>query len=136
MKDGATNLLGLLAIASAIGAPSSAWACRTLVPNDVEIARHDGVVVVAVLTGTRLKNPDWNVWRLTTRTVKTIAGSVKLPKYTFTTTQSSGGCGMTPLPPAGEKWVVYSDHSAPGRVAEAFPLPLARQHDPRLANVR
>ena len=136
MKDGAMKLLALLAIVTAITIPSSAWACRTIVPNNVRIAGHYGVVVVAILTGTRLKSPGWNTWRLTARRLKTVAGPVSPQKYTFSTAQSSDGCGVTPLPGTGEKWVVYSDHSAPGRVVEAFPLSLAREHDRRLANVR
>lgn len=49
------ELLGPLAVATIMGMPSSAWACRTLLPDDGKIAEHDGVVVVAIRTGARLR---------------------------------------------------------------------------------
>jgi len=64
-----------------------------------------------------------------------IAGPAKRKEYTFFTAQGSEGCGRTPLPPTGEKWVMYFDRFRPDRIVEAFPLSLVREHDPRLANV-
>ncbi|RYG99767.1 MAG: hypothetical protein EON58_02815 [Alphaproteobacteria bacterium] len=88
-----------------------------------------------IYSGRRLSNSGWNTWRLTALRQKTIVGSTSLPDYTFTATQSSSGCRVTPLPKRGEKWVIYFDRRAPSRVVEAFPLPLAREHDPRLTDV-
>jgi hypothetical protein len=130
------ELLGSLAVATIFGMPSSAWACRTLVPNNDRIAEHNGVVVVAIKTGARLNGPGWNTWRLRARRLAVVAGSGGRKEYSFITAQSSDGCGRTPLPPEGEKWVIYFDSFAPEEVVEAFPLSLVREHDPRLANVR
>jgi hypothetical protein len=127
--------LGMFAMATIIATPSSAWACRTLVPNDTGIAGHGGVVVVAIQTSARLNSVGWNTWKLRARRIKLVAGPASRKEYSFSTTQSSDGCGRTPLPPTGEKWVIYFDPSAPEKVVEAFPLSLAREYDPRLANV-
>lgn len=116
--------------------PSSTWACRTLVPNDAGIADHEGVVVVSIESGTRLDNPGWNVWKLRSRRLEAVSGSTARRRYTFVTAQSSRGCGVAPLPAAGEKCVVYFDRAAPAKVVEAFPLSVVRQHDPRLASIR
>jgi len=128
--------LGLLAAIAAMSMTSSAWACRTLVPNAAELAKYDNLAVVSIQTGSRVENPGWNQWRLTARTLHIVAGSANVQTYNFSTTQSSDGCGRTPLPTEGETWAVYSDGAAPDRVLAAFPLLVARAHDPRLATVR
>lgn len=135
MKVRTKELLALLAVLATIGIPSSAWACRTLVPNDRRLAEHDGVIVVEIKSGARLKSPGWNTWRLRARRLAVVAGPASRKEYSFSTAQSSDGCGRTPLPPRGEKWVIYFDRSTPKDIAEAFPLSLVREHDPRLANV-
>ena len=135
MKFRNRHVIGLLGLATTVGIPPSAWACRTVVPNDNRIAEHKGVVVVAILAGARLNSPGWNTWKLLARSVMIVAGSENRKEYAFSTTQSSDRCGLTPLPPKGEKWVIYFDRSAPGNVVEAFPLSLVRNHDPRLAHI-
>ena len=136
MRSALTTLLWLLATVLAVGVPTSASACRTIVPNDATLAKYENIVVVTIYSGTRLTTPGWNTWRLTALRSKPVAGSISRPQYSFTTAQSSSGCGVTPLPGRGEKWVIYSSRSNPGRVLEAYPLALAGSHDPRLANVR
>jgi hypothetical protein len=100
------------------------------------MANHENVVVVSIKKGERVENPRWNTWRLTVRRLEIVAGSHSLQEYSFSTTQSSKGCGIDSPPREGEKWVVYHDRSDPSLVLSAFPLRLARQHDPRLAQVR
>jgi len=51
------KLLGPLAAAMIIGIPSTALACRTLVPNNDRIAEHGDVVIGAISTSDRLNSP-------------------------------------------------------------------------------
>jgi hypothetical protein len=129
-------MLGLLATVWALSSTSSAWACRMVVPNVAELARHENVALVSIQTATRLENPGWNTWRVTARTLESIAGSRRPQNYTFVTTQSSDGCGLTPLPPQGERWIVYFSASARDEILAAYPLALVREYDSRLADVR
>jgi hypothetical protein len=126
----------LLATAMAMCLVPSAWACRTVVPNASELTRHNHLVLASIEAAERIERRGWNTWRLRTRTLQTIGGSTSAPEHMFLTTQSSDGCGVTPLPTKGAKWVIYYDPSAPDQVLEAFPVTLARGHDHRLADVR
>lgn len=104
-------------------------------PNDLKLAEYDGVVIVTIRSGVRQDQPGWNTWTLSARKTKVVAGVNSRRVYKFTTTQGSDGCGKTPLPPKGQKWVIYYRQGEPERVANAYPLSLVREHDPRLANV-
>jgi hypothetical protein len=126
----------LLGVFATLCFPSEARACRMVVPKDVELAGFEGVVVVSVQSSTRLEHVGWNTWSIESSRARTIAGTQSQRHYTFSTTQSSDGCGITPLPKKGDKWIVYLDASMPTTVVRAFPLSLAREHDPRLARVR
>ena len=128
--------LGLLATVWALSSTSPAVACRTVVPNSAELSRHENIALVSIQAATRLENPGWNTWRVTARTLDAIAGSTRPQDHTFVTTQSSDGCGLTPLPPRGERWIIYFSASAHDEVLAAYPLTLVREYDARLADVR
>lgn len=124
------------ALATGLGFAAPASACRTRVPKPTELAGYKLVMLASVQSAVRLDSPGWNSWRVTARGERTLAGSLRPTRYTFNATLSSSGCGLTPLPPAGERWVVYLHPKHPDRVIDAFPLDLVRSIDPRLANVR
>ena len=136
MKFGLHWILGVLTAVATMSVASSALACRTIVPKASELATHKNLVVAGIDAAERLENSGWNTWRLTARKLNVVAGRPGPVAYTFSTTQSSDGCGITPLPLKGEKWVIYPDASDPDKVLAAFPLSLARDYDPRLATVR
>jgi len=136
MRRAEVKMLGLLATVSALSSTSSAWACRTIVPSASELSGYNNIALVSVKTATRLENRGWNTWRVTARTLDAIAGSTRPQDHTFVTTQSSDGCGLTPLPSPGERWIVYFSASAPDEILAAYPLTLVREYDSRLADVR
>src|SRR4030095_11692666 len=136
MRCAAMRMLGPLATVWALAGTSSAWACRTIVPNAAELARYENVALVSVQAASRLENRGWNTWRVTARTLESIAGSRRSQDHIFVTTQSSDGCGLTPLPPQGERWIVYFSASAHDEIVAAYPLTLVREYDSRLAAVR
>lgn len=126
----------LLLIIFMLMVPSAANACRTIVPHDATMAKYENVVLVSVTSATRLNNPGFNEWQVTAGRMDAIAGAGSQSDYTFITAQSSTGCGVKPLPSAGEIWVVYHHDDAPAKVLDAFPLALAAAHDPRLSTIR
>jgi hypothetical protein len=118
-----------------IGFASAASACRELVPKQSELSKYGLVVLASVQSSERVDELEWNVWRVTAQSTRVVAGQSKRMLYTFTTTLSSSGCGVTTLPSSGERWVVYLDQRHPDTVREAFPLKLVRSHDRRLKTI-
>lgn len=127
------SLLPALAIAACVlGAATDALACRMRVPRADELA-HRTIVMATVKHAERVEAPGWNTWRVVAEHVADAEGR---PTIEFLTTLSSDGCGQTPLPPAGERWVLYLDQVGTGEVLDAFPLDYAKDYDGRLADVR
>ncbi|MFL9842229.1 hypothetical protein ABS767_14750 [Sphingomonas sp. ST-64] len=93
------------------------------------------IVIAAIEDAERLSSVGWNRWSMTARKLKTIRGAQSEKSYSFQATLSSSGCGETPLPTRGERWVLYFS-SSDGAVSEALPLALAKEHDPRLKGIR
>lgn len=122
-------------LAAALAVTQPAHACRLYAPRTSELAAHTIVVVATIESATRVPSTRWNSWSMTARKLKAIAGSPMAGPYSFQATLSSSGCGETPLPVRGEKWVLYLNRS--GReVTQALPLALAKEHDPRIRGIR
>lgn len=131
MRPALRPLLPALLSACVLLAATDAVACRTRVPRPAELAQK-AIVMATVTQADRVDVVGWNTWRI----VAEADGAAARSTFTFTTTLSSDGCGRTPLPPAGERWVLYVDQARPGEVLDAFPLDFAKEYDPRLADIR
>ena len=124
-------LPALLTAVCVLGAATDALACRMRAPRPDELAQRT-LVIATVKHAERVEAPGWNTWRVVAEHVPDAEGR---PTFEFLTTLTSDGCGQTPLPPAGERWVLYLDQVA-GEVLDAFPLDHAKDFDGRLADVR
>jgi len=82
----------------------------------------------------RVEAPGWNTWQVVAE-ITSEEQSVNRSTFEFTTTLSSDGCGQTPLPPTGERWVLYLDQADTSEVLDAFPLDYVKDYDLRLADV-
>jgi len=135
MPRAKNRLVGNLIAAISFGVASPAEACRIYQPRSAELAEIGSVVLATVETSANVEQPGWNTWRLTARTVTIVAGSRTANQYKFSVSLSSTGCGRTPLPQRGERWVIYLDDSAKGTVLHAFPLAFIRDYDRRLSDI-
>jgi hypothetical protein len=124
-------LTGLLSAACALAVATDALACREFVPRADKLAAM-APVMVTVTHSERLDTPGWNTWRVTAHA----DGSAAPATLQFMAALSSDGCGQTPLPPAGERWVVYLDRADSSNVLQAFPIDYVREYDVRLTAVR
>ena len=127
-------LPAILTAACVLGAATDALACRMIVPRADELAQR-GIIIATVIRAERIEAPGWNTWRIVAEQALGGARGGDRP-FEFTTTLSSSGCGQTPLPPAGERWVLYLDHSDMSEVLNAFPLDYVKDYDVRLGDVR
>ena len=122
-------LTALLTTACVLGAATNALACRMRVPRADDLAQR-AIIIASVKHAERVEAPGWNSWRV-------IAESASdQSTFEFVATLSSDGCGRTPLPPAGERWVLYLEQGDRREVLDAFPLSYVKGYDERLANVR
>lgn len=64
-----------------------------------------------------------------------LIGTKMARRYAFEATLGSASCGTAPLPPQGEKWVIYLSGPEGAGDRIALPLALARQQDPRLVGI-
>lgn len=135
MRPAPGPLLSALLAACVLLAATDAAACRTRVPRPAELAQR-AIVVATVTRAERVEVVGWNTWRIVAERAPNAGGGAHRSTFEFTTTLSSDGCGRTPLPPAGERWVLYVDQARPGEVLDAFPLDFAKEYDPRLADIR
>lgn len=124
----------LLTTACVLGGATDASACRMMVPRADELAQR-AIILATVKRAERIESPGWNTWRIVAE--RALDGeSEDRAAFEFTTTLSSSGCGQTPLPPSGERWVLYLDRAGMGEVLRAFPLDYVKDYDVRLADVR
>lgn len=128
-------LPALLIATCVVVAATDALACRMRVPRADELAQR-AIIIATVEHAERVEAPGWNTWRVVAETASEAGRSANPSIFAFTTTLSSDGCGPTPLPPAGERWVLYVDQAAPGEVLDAFPLDYVKAYDARLVDVR
>lgn len=135
MRRSLTTVVAAFTVAAVLGVATEASACRQRVFREGELAQHTTLVIATVKTAERLETPGWNTWRIVAESPPDDGASGPLT-YEFTTALSSNGCGQTPLPPAGERWVVYLDRTGSTTVLDAFPLEYARPYDARLSNLR
>lgn len=128
-------LSALLAAACMLGAATDALACRMKTPRADELAQRT-IIIATVRHAERVEAPGWNTWRIVAEITSEVEQSVNRSTFEFTTTLSSDGCGQTPLPRAGERWVLYLDQADTSEVLDAFPLDYVKDYDLRLADVR
>ena len=128
-------LPALLTAACVLGAATDAMACRMRVPRADELAQR-AIIIANVKHAERVEAAGWNTWRIVAERDSDVEPGDGRLKFEFTTTLSSDGCGQTPLPPAGEQWVLYLDQADAGQVLDAFPLDYVKDYDARLADVR
>ena len=128
-------LPALLTAACMLGAATDALACRMRVPRADELAQL-AIIIANVKHAERVEAPGWNTWRVVAEHAQDVEHGVDRPTFEFTTTLSSDGCGQTPLPPAGERWVLYLDQADASEVLDAFPLDYVKDYDVRLSDVR
>lgn len=127
-------LPALLVAACVLGTATDALACRMRVPRADELAQRT-IIVATVRHAERVKASGWNTWRVVAEITSEVERSVNRSTFEFTTTLSSDGCGQTPLPPAGERWVLYLDQADTSEVLDAFPFDYVKDYDLRLADV-
>ncbi|MEJ0059215.1 MAG: hypothetical protein WDM79_06470 [Terricaulis sp.] len=118
-----------------LAAATDALACRMRVPRADELAQR-AIVLASVSHAERVEAPGWNTWRIVAENTSDIERAEGRSLFEFTVTLSSDGCGQTPLPPVGERWVLYVDQVGSTEVLDAFPLSYVRAYDARLADVR
>jgi len=129
-------LLPALFVATLVlGSATDAMACRMRMPRPDNLAQM-AFTTATVTHAERVEAPGWNTWRVIAETTSNVGGSAGRSTFDFTTTMSSDGCGQTPLPPEGERWVLYLDRGDPTKVLDAFPLAYVKAYDVRLADVR
>ncbi len=126
-------LSAMIALACLLGA-TEALACREAYPRSDELAQRR-IVFATVLGAERLESVGWNKWRVVAERTGASEATEDGFTYEFTVTLSSAGCGERPLPPKGERWVLYVDQGDLRKVLDAFPLTYARSFDARLADV-
>jgi len=126
-------LPALLVAACVLGSATDALACRMRVPRADELAQRT-IIVATVRHAERVEAPGWNTWQVVAE-ITSEEQSVNRSTFEFTTTLSSDGCGQTPLPPTGERWVLYLDQADTSEVLDAFPLDYVKDYDLRLADV-
>ena len=123
-----------IAFVALVGAPA-ALACREVVPREASLAAYPTPVIATVTLAERVDSPGWNTWRISAVAAGDEPRASARATYDFLATLSSDGCGLTDLPPVGEKWVLYIAQSDPSDVEEAYPLAYVREYDARLENV-
>ncbi len=128
-------LPALLTAACVLGAASDALACRMIVPRADELAQRV-IIIATVKHAERVEAPGWNTWRIVAEHASGGDRDEDRPVFEFATTLSSSGCGQTPLPLFGERWVLYLDQADTSEVLAAFPLDYVKDYDLRLADVR
>jgi hypothetical protein len=128
-------LPALLTAACLLGAATDALACRMLVPRSGELAQQT-IIMATVDRAERIDTPGWNTWRIVAEQTFDGEPGEDRRAFEFTVTLSSSGCGQTPLPPTGERWVLYLDQADMNVVLHAFPLDYVKAYDVRLAEVR
>ena len=119
----------------ALGSATDTMACREIMPRPDDLAQM-AFTTATVTHAERVDAPGWNKWRVVAKTTPNVGGAAGQSTFDFTTTMSSAGCGQTPLPPEGERWVLYLDRADPTKVLDAFPLAYVKAYDARLADVR
>ncbi|PQZ80615.1 hypothetical protein CQ035_03555 [Brevundimonas sp. MYb46] len=110
-------------------------ACRMRVPRADELAQRM-IIVATVSHAERVEAPGWNTWRVVAEITPEVERTASRPTFEFTTTLSSDGCGQTPLPSSGERWVLYLAQADTSEILDAFPLDYVKNYDARLADVR
>jgi hypothetical protein len=124
----------VLVVVAAVAAPA-ALACREVVPRAEALAAYPAPVIATVTLAERVDSPGWNTWRIGAVTAGVEEGASARVTYDFSATLSSDGCGLTELPPVGEKWVLYIAQADSSEVEEAYPLDYVREYDARLENI-
>ncbi len=130
------RILPVVALCCCLVLSGPAFACRQRAVKEEHFKKFDLIVLVSVKSSEWADNPGWNTWKITAQSIRTILGSAQSSLYTFEATLSSSGCEPDPLPPAGERWVLYFDKADPTKVKDALPLNLVRSHDRRLKSIR
>lgn len=128
-------LPAMLAATIVLGTATDAMACRERIPRPDDLAQL-AFIAVTVTYAERLESPGWNRWRVIAETTSNGGGSEGRSTFEFTASLSSDGCGQTPLPPKGERWVLYLARGDSTKVLDAFPLAYVKAYDARLADVR
>jgi hypothetical protein len=117
----------------ALGTATDASACRKIQPRPEELAQREAIVAT-VISSERVEPSDWYGWRIVAE--GTFGGEEEGRRsFDFKTRLYFGGCGEIPLPPAGERWVLYLDRADTSEVLDAFPLDDVKDLDARLAGV-
>lgn len=141
MKSGPPlKRISLMAAAATVlattGLANSALACRYLVPRAEQLATYEGRVLATVTSAERVENPGWNTWTVHAASISPSEAVQGPAEFTFSVTLSSDGCGQTPLPPAGEVWVLYFTKIGSSQVARAFPLDYLAMHQVPLPDLQ
>ncbi|MFA7261586.1 MAG: hypothetical protein WC068_01075 [Caulobacter sp.] len=125
----------LFAATIVLGTATDAMACRMRMPRADDLGQM-AFITATVAHAERVEAPGWNTWRVIAETTSDAGRSEGRSTFDFTTTMSSDGCEQTPLPPKGERWVLYLDRADSTKVLDAFPLAYVKAYDARLADVR
>lgn len=132
MRRGWKWALGALSILLLASASNQAMACRLLSPTQHQLAAHT-FVLVTVKSSERPDPDNDYTWKIVAeRRLASGSGTT----FTFETTQALGACGDIPLPPVGQRWVLYLEHPGSQKVAVALALKNAKDIDRRLAGLR
>lgn len=126
-------LLTLPVAVLVLGTATDASACRKIQPQLEELAQRT-IVVATVTSSDRVDPSDWYAWRIVAEDISDVEGEGRR-SFDFKTRLYFGGCGEIPLPPAGERWVLYLDRADTSEVLDAFPLDDVKDLDARLAGV-
>ncbi len=121
-------IVGVATVLATAGLANSAVACRYLVPRAEQLAAYEGRLLATVTSAERVENPGWNTWTVHAASISPSQAVQGPTEFTFSVTMSSDGCGQTPLPPAGEVWVLYFTEIGSSQVARAFPLDYLAMH--------
>lgn len=118
-----------------LGIATEASACRQLQPQLEELAQRT-IVLATVTSSERVEPSDRYRWRIVAEESSDVRIREAPASFDFMTRLYVGGCGEIPLPPAGERWVLYLDQADMSEVLDAFPLDYVKDLDARLADVR
>ena len=128
-------LLTLPFAALVLGAATEASACRKLQPQLEELAQRT-IVLATVTSSERVEASDRYAWRIVAEDTSDVEPGEGRTSFDFMARLYVGGCGEIPLPPAGERWVLYLDQADTSEVLDAFPLDYVKDLDERLVGVR
>ncbi|MBX3480473.1 MAG: hypothetical protein KF842_08730 [Caulobacter sp.] len=127
-------LSAMFAATVVLGTATDAMACRERIPRADDLAQR-AFIAVTVTHAEPLGTPGWNTWRVIAEATPNGGGQEDRSTFEFTAGLSSDGCGQTPLPPTGERWVQYLKEGDSTKVLEDFPLDYVGTYDARLADV-